>query len=83
MFNQIGGLESDAIDRMDLIVKQEKVFDDAVLYSEDKIPFESFTIIEFKKPKRNDYKHGDRKKDPIKQVRTLRKIFPTTIIYIW
>ena len=70
MFNQIESLESDAIDRMDLIVRQEEVFENAVLYSEDKIPFEAFTIIEFKKPERNDYKHGDRKKDPIKQVRS-------------
>lgn len=70
MFNQIETLESTATDRMDLIVRQDEVFENAVLYSEDKIPFESFTIIEFKKPERNDYKHGDRKKDPIKQVRS-------------
>lgn len=70
MFNQIETLESTATDRMDLIVRQEEVFENAVLYSEEKIPFESFTIIEFKKPERNDYKHGDRKKDPIKQVRS-------------
>lgn len=69
MFNQIESLESGSVDRMDLIVKQEEVFENAMLYSEDKIPFESFTIIEFKKPERNDYKQGDRKKDPIKQVR--------------
>lgn len=69
MFNQIESLESSATDRMDLIVRQEEVFENAVLYSEEKIPFESFTIIEFKKPERNDYKHGDRKKDPVKQVR--------------
>jgi len=68
MFNQIESLESGSVDRMDLIVKQEEVFENAMLYSEDKIPFESFTIIEFKKPERNDYKQGDRKKDPIKQV---------------
>ncbi len=70
MFNQIETLESTATDRMDLIVRQDEVFENAVLYSEEKIPFESFTIIEFKKPERNDYKHGDRKKDPIKQVRS-------------
>ena len=70
MFNQIEKLESSANDRMDLIVQQEEVFETAVLYSEEKIPFESFTIIEFKKPERNDYKHGDRKKDPVKQVRS-------------
>ena len=70
MFNQIETFESTATDRMDLIVKQDEVFENAVLYSEDKIPFESFTIIEFKKPERKDYKHGDRKKDPVKQVRS-------------
>lgn len=69
MFTQIESLESNANDRMDLIVRQDEVFENATLYSEDKIPFESFTIIEFKKPERNDYKHGDRKKDPVKQVR--------------
>jgi hypothetical protein len=70
MFNQIETLESTTTDRMDLIVRQDEVFENAVLYSEEKIPFESFTIIEFKKPERNDYKHGDKKKDPIKQVRS-------------
>jgi hypothetical protein len=70
MFSQIESLESSADDRMDLIVRQDEVFENAVLYSEEKIPFESFTIIEFKKPERNDYKHGDRKKDPVKQVRS-------------
>lgn len=70
MFNQIETLNSNSTSRMDLIVSQDEVFENAVLYSEEKIPFESFTIIEFKKPERNDYKHGDRKKDPIKQVRS-------------
>jgi hypothetical protein len=54
---------------MDLIIKKEEVFDKAVLYSENKIPFESFTIVEFKKPERNDYQYGNPKKDPIAQVR--------------
>ncbi len=70
MFRQINEIESTSKDRMDVVVRKEEVFHDAVLYSEDKIPFESFTIIEFKKPERNDYKHGDREKDPIKQVRS-------------
>lgn len=69
LFSQIDGLKSDSRDRMDLIIKKEEVFDKAVLYSENKIPFESFTIVEFKKPERNDYKYGDAKKDPIAQVR--------------
>ncbi|MFK5982242.1 MAG: ATP-binding protein [Flavobacteriaceae bacterium] len=69
LFSQIDGLKSNSRDRMDLIIKKEEVFDKAVLYSENKIPFESFTIVEFKKPERNDYKYGDPKKDPIAQVR--------------
>lgn len=69
LFSQIKGLESNSKDRMDLIIKKEEVFNKAVLYSENKIPFESFTIVEFKKPERNDYKYGDPKKDPIAQVR--------------
>ncbi|WP_424004273.1 hypothetical protein [Maribacter sp. IgM3_T14_3] len=70
LFKQIDKLNSSSAKRMDLIVQQEEVFENATLFSEDKFPFESFTIVEFKKPERNDYKHGDRKKDPIKQVRT-------------
>ncbi|MDE1192403.1 MAG: hypothetical protein PW786_09725 [Arachidicoccus sp.] len=70
LFKNIKELESSSSERMDIIIRQDEVFDNAVLYSEDNIPFESFTIIEFKRPERNDYKQGDRKKDPIKQVRT-------------
>jgi hypothetical protein len=70
MFKQIESVNSKASDRMDLIVKHDEVFENAAIYSEERIPFESFTIIEFKKPERNDYKQGDRKKDPIKQVRS-------------
>jgi len=54
---------------MDLIIKKEEVFDKAVLFSENRIPFQSFTIVEFKRPERNDYVYGDPKKDPIAQVR--------------
>lgn len=70
LFSQIKEFESNSAERMDLVVRKEEVFDDAVLFSEDKIPFESFTIVEFKKPERNDYKHGDREKDPVKQIRS-------------
>lgn len=70
LFKQVDSLNSESAKRMDLIIQQEEVFENATLFSEDKFPFESFTIVEFKKPERNDYKHGDRKKDPIKQVRT-------------
>lgn len=69
LFKQIDNLGSDSKERMDLIIKKEEVFDKAVLFSENKIPFQSFTIVEFKRPERNDYIYGDPKKDPIAQVR--------------
>jgi hypothetical protein len=69
LFKQIKQLDSDASERMDIVIKKEEIFDSATIFSEDKIPFESFTIVEFKKPERDNYKHGDRQKDPIKQVR--------------
>lgn len=69
LFKQVEQLNSDSARRMDLVVKKEEVFENATLYSEDKYPFESFTIVEFKKPERDDYKQGSYKDDPIKQVR--------------
>lgn len=68
-FKQINQLNSDSNDRIDLIISQEEIFDKATLFSEDRYPFESFTIVEFKKPYRNDYIFGDPKKDPVRQVR--------------
>ncbi|MDR6734507.1 ATP-binding protein [Sphingobacterium sp. 2149] len=68
-FKQLNSLNSNSSDRIDLIIGQEEVFDKATLFSEDKYPFESFTIVEFKKPYRNDYVFGDPKKDPVRQVR--------------
>jgi hypothetical protein len=68
-FNQIKELGSTSPDRMDLVIRAFDVYENAVLFSEDRIPFESFTIVEFKKPERNNYDHGNREKDPIKQVR--------------
>lgn len=70
LFKQVNELDSNSSDRMDLIIRKEHVFDNAAIYSESKTPFESFTIVEFKKPERDDYIQGDRKKDPIKQVRS-------------
>jgi hypothetical protein len=70
LFQQVTELNSNSQERMDLIVQKEETFENAALFSEETIPFESFTIIEFKKPERNNYKHGDRKKDPVKQVRS-------------
>ena len=69
LFKQVKELNSDSADRMDLVIKKEDVFENATLFSEDKIPFESFTIVEFKKPARNDYQYGIVDKDPIRQVR--------------
>ncbi len=70
LFKQIEPLNSDSTKRMDLMIKKEEVFENATLYSEEKYPFESFTIVEFKKPERDNYVHGIYKDDPIKQVRT-------------
>ncbi|MCD7908379.1 MAG: hypothetical protein LUH04_11995 [Clostridium sp.] len=66
---QVEKLESDTLNRIDLLVRQQDVFEQATLFSEDRYPFESFTIVEFKKPNRDDYSHGDEKRDPVKQVR--------------
>ena len=68
-FNKIEETNSKSTDRVDLIIRQEEIFDKATLFSEEKFPEESFTIVEFKKPYRNDYQHGNVKKDPVKQVR--------------
>ena len=68
-FNHVPPLNSKSTDRMDLIIRKEEVYENATLYSENKIPYESFTIVEFKKPERDNYVHGDKKKDPVKQVR--------------
>lgn len=69
LFKQIDHLNSDSTKRMDLVFKKEEVFENATLYSEVQYPFESFTIVEFKKPERDNYIHGIYKDDPIKQVR--------------
>lgn len=69
LFKQVDELNSDSARRMDIVVRNE-VFENASLFSEEKYPYESFTIIEFKKPERDNYVQGDRKKDPIKQVRS-------------
>lgn len=70
LFKQVEEFKSESTKRMDLVVKKEEVFENATLYSEDQYPFESFTIVEFKKPERDNYKQGSYKDDPIKQVRT-------------
>lgn len=70
LFQHIEEIDSDSTKRSDIVIKKEEVFENATLFSEDKYPFESFTIVEFKKPERDNYKHGTYKDDPIKQVRT-------------
>ncbi|MBO9733200.1 MAG: ATP-binding protein [Chitinophaga sp.] len=69
LFKQIDDLQSNSADRMDLIIRKDEVYHNAALYAENKTPFESFTIVEFKKPGRNDYVYGDPQKDPVFQVR--------------
>lgn len=68
-FKQNERLSSESIDRTDLLIYKEDVYEKAFLYSERRLnPFNSFTIIEFKKPGRNDYTRGNPKKDPVAQV---------------
>lgn len=63
-FNQIKQLESSSKDRTDLLI-----YNDALAFSEDKFaPFQSFTIVEFKKPQREGYQDFDSKKNPLDQV---------------
>lgn len=63
-FEQIKQLESDNADRTDLLI-----FNDALAFSEAKLaPFQSFTIVEFKKPQRDGYKDYDSSKNPLDQV---------------
>ena len=69
LFKTVPDLNSQSSDRIDLVIKKDEVFENAALFSEIKHPFESFTIVEFKKPGRDDYRQGDKKFDPIKQVR--------------
>lgn len=62
-FNQIKQLESTNDDRADLII-----YNDALAFAEDKLaPFQSFTIVEFKKPQREGYQDFDPKKNPLDQ----------------
>lgn len=63
-FNQIKQLESGNNDRTDLLI-----YNDALAFAEDKFaPFQSFTIVEFKKPQREGYQDFDPKKNPLDQV---------------
>lgn len=62
-FSQIKNLNSESNNRSDLLI-----FNAALAFSETKsTPFNSFTIIEFKKPQRDNYEDYDPKKNPLDQ----------------
>jgi hypothetical protein len=62
-FEQIKQLDANSTNRTDLLI-----FNDALAFTEDKFaPFSSFTIIEFKKPQRDDFQDYDPKKNPLDQ----------------
>jgi len=63
-FDQIKQLDSTNKDRTDLLI-----YNDALAFSEERLaPFQSFTIVEFKKPQREGYKDFDPTKNPLDQV---------------
>lgn len=63
-FEKITQLEVNNKDRADLLI-----YNDALTFSEDKrAPFSSFTIVEFKKPQRNNFTDYDSDKNPVEQV---------------
>jgi hypothetical protein len=63
-FEQISDVDSASKDRPDLLI-----FNDALAFTEDpNPPFNSFTIVEFKKPQRKGYTDYDQKKNPLDQV---------------
>lgn len=59
--------ESSKGDRMDIVVLQPFDRPHAFVGTSEQ-PFQSVTIVEFKRPMRNDYSPSDEKKDPIQQV---------------
>ena len=62
-FEKIKDIELNNGDRTDLLI-----YSDALAFTDNqKSPFSSFTIVEFKKPMRNDYQDYDPKKNPIEQ----------------
>jgi hypothetical protein len=64
-------VSTDNTDRPDLLI-----FNDAFTFVNDDAPFQSFVIVEFKRPERANYNEKDEKKNPIDQVisyiRTIR-----------
>lgn len=62
-FNSVPQISSTENDRSDLLI-----YNEAIAFSESKnAPHNSFTIVEFKKPQRDDYKDYDDSKNPIEQ----------------
>lgn len=62
-FNSISQISSTENDRSDLLI-----YNEAIAFSDSKsAPHNSFTIVELKKPQRDDYKDYDESKNPIEQ----------------
>ncbi|MBC7450536.1 MAG: ATP-binding protein, partial [Cytophagales bacterium] len=62
-FNKIENIDVASEERTDLLI-----YNDALAFSEDKrSPHNSFTIVEFKKPQRNNYQDYDAEKNPMEQ----------------
>jgi hypothetical protein len=62
-FKSISEISADQTQRSDLLI-----YNEAFAFSDSKnSPHNSFTIVEFKKPMRNDYKDYDEEKNPIQQ----------------
>lgn len=76
-FNSNKNISSKDTDRSDLLI-----YNEAFAFSDSKVsPHNSFTIVEFKKPMRNDYKDYDEKKNPIEQVeRYIEKLLKGDVI---
>lgn len=62
-FKKVENVSSDSNDRTDLLI-----YNEAFAFTENKAaPHNSFTIVEFKKPERDDYRDYDDNKNPIEQ----------------
>jgi len=63
LLKSVKGVEVNSADRTDLLI-----YNNAFIFSESqKAPHNSFTIVEFKKPQRNDYKDYNEEMNPIEQ----------------
>jgi hypothetical protein len=63
-FNKIDDIEVDSNDRSDLLI-----YNSALAFSEDhRAPYNSFTIVEFKKPQRDNFIDYNSDKNPVEQV---------------